>query len=667
MSASSSRDHGLKLKLGDAPVDLVSIEADEGLSTHFSIVLTVLSKLDDFDLLASLGKPGVVTVTHGDETVRHFHGHVSEGEQIDGVLEAGQLYKVKLSPLALFHDQGRNFRIFQGKSVEEIVTIVLDECGIKFKIKATGGSRKRAYCVQYGESDFAFVSRLMEEHGLYYYYNHSTSSHELTICDQVNQIVDSPVKDLRYNPEATSISDADLLAGADKGFLFSFTEVAASNGIAKVTFRDFDFKAPNSAREAHTEQPTKHDIDRVEFFEWPGRFYVPAEGTQLTKLRIEAMRAQRLTYKGQASTAGVCVGHKISITEHDVDRFNDDFHIISSSIRIDHNSYRSSTGNGQSYINFVAIPLDTQFRAPMITPRPIVSGPETAIVTGPTGEEIHVDEWGRVKIHFHWDRIGLMNDTCSCWVRVSQTGGLGNIIHPRVGQEVLVEFISGDPDRPIVVGRVYNEGNKPIYTLPADKTRSVWRTKTYKQTVGSSYDDACKLETGAPAANEIRFEDATGKEEVFIHAEKDLNTRIRHFETHKVGGDATIWIGKNRSEEVLENEKIWVGKDRTEEVINDEDLTVGHDRKRLVKHDETVDISNDQKITAGNEITITAGSKITLVCGGSMVEITPNKISLTTTTFETTASAEASITAGGQAKYTAGGKIAITAPMVNIN
>jgi type VI secretion system secreted protein VgrG len=314
----------------------------------------------------------------------------------------------------------------------------------------------------------------------------------------------------------------------------------------------------------------------------------------------------------------------------------------------------------------VAIRHDVPYRPAQVTPRPKVHGLESAIVTGPTDEEIHVDAWGRIKVHFYWDRENPLDDTSSCWLRVSQTGGLGNIIHPRVGQEVLVDFINGDPDRPIVVGRVYNEGLKPFYELPANKTRAVWRTKTYKATSGLS-QDAEDLETGKPGANEIRFEDKTGEEELFIHAEKDLNTRIRHWETHKVGGNVDIWVGRNRSEEVKVDELIKIGGNRTESVELDEDLTVRNNRKREVFKDEEVKIGSNQTIKVGTDLMIEAGSKITLVCGGSKIEMTPGKIVISSVNIEVTASVELKTTSSAKTTITGGGMAEITAGMVKIN
>lgn len=669
MVDTSNRDHQLTLKLGGSQVSLATFEATETMSGHFEATLTVVSEIDDFDLLAELGNPASVKISlHEQEgELRYFHGVVSEGRHVGSIDELGQIYKIKLSPKALFHDLGRNFRIFQEKTVKEIVTAVLDGCGIEFEYKAEGGTRKRAYCVQYAESDFAFVSRLLEEHGLYYFYKHSAETHLMVICDKIGQHVAGQVPTLLFTTTGQSIEAGDSLLDVSKGYCYQWMECATSTGINRFTIRDYDFKVPSAAREAKHEQQSKHDLDQIEFYDWPGRYYVEAEGNDLAKYQLEANRAQRVTYQGMTTSAGFTVGNKVTLEEHATDRLNCDYLVISAVTKLADETFRSSMGGGDTKVEFVAIRHDVPYRPAPVTPRPKVHGLESAIVTGPADEEIHVDAWGRIKVHFYWDRENPLDDTSSCWLRVSQTGGLGNIIHPRVGQEVLVDFINGDPDRPIVVGRVYNEGLKPFYELPANKTRAVWRTKTYKETSGVNHSEAEDLETGKPGANEIRFEDKTGEEEMFVHAEKDLNTRVRHFETHKVGGNVDIWVGRNRSEEVKVDELIKIGGNRTESVELDEDLTVRNNRKREVFKDEEVKIGSNQTIKVGTDLMIEAGSKITLVCGGSKIEMTPGKIVISSINIEVNATAELKTTSSAKTTITGGGMAEIKAAMVKIN
>ena len=283
--------------------------------------------------------------------------------------------------------------------------------------------------------------------------------------------------------------------------------------------------------------------------------------------------------------------------------------------------YRSGAGDGEESYNVVieTVPADTYWRAPQVTPKPVVHGLETAIVSGPDGEEIFTDEYGRIKVRFPWDRSDTPGSASTCWMRVSQTGGLGNIILPRVGHEVLVDFIAGDPDRPVVVGRVFNQSHMPVYALPDNKTRALWRTKTYG--ASASVSPAKTLDTGCPDANELRFEDKSGAEEVFLHAQRDMNTRVRHVESHHVGLDQAIEIGQ----------------DRKEQVGRDEFVTIDRDRKVEVKSDDSLKVTKNLKVWAGSTIEVEAVSSITLKVGASTIKMEPASIKIESPQINVTA------------------------------
>ncbi len=599
---------------------LISLDAYEALSEPFMVSLDALAR-SEIELLPNLGRAASIECLLDGEHLRYYNGVVIDARYSEELVGEGFVYRLTLAPLAHFHAQGSNFRIYQGKTVIGIVEDVLGRCGIPYKVVATGGTRTLAYCVQYGESDFAFVSRPMEEDGLYYYYAHEPAAHRLMICDKPGSHPALPVGDLTFNALSDSVSIVDSAAriGAGAGaFIQAWHEHASSGAEARVTLRDFDFKKPRKPRESQAEETKAHAEDAIEVYRWPGRYYQQEEGKALSAVLLESRRAQRLRYEGECRFPGIQAGHTFALRQHPNDRFNRKYLITACRSHVSNEQYRSGRGQAETHVGFSAIPDDVQFRAPIVTPRPVARGPETALVTGPPGEEIHVDEFGRIKVQFHWDREGQNDDKSSCWLRVSQTGGLGNIIIPRVGHEVLIDFINGNPDRPIVVGRVFNQAHKPVYPLPEHKTRALWRTKTYKQDSGSSLGDAVGLDTGAPGANELRFEDAQGKEEVFIHAERDMNTRIRHDETHHVGKDVEIKVGKNRKEEVLGTETVDIEKDRKVKINANDSLTV---KNKIV-------------IEAGTEIEIKAGAKITLKVGNSTVTIDPAKIQVATTVLD---------------------------------
>lgn len=640
------RQTALALRLGNGSeqLKLLRLDAFEALSQHFAITLEVLS-LDEIELLPNLGNPAAIESKLDGQLLRHFHGIVVDAEYVEEIAGSGFVYRLVLAPAAQIHDQGSNFRIFQTKPVIEIIKSVLTGCGIDFEVKASSGTRQLAYCVQYGESDFDFVSRLMEEEGLYYYYQHSASAHTMVICDKPGCHVPMPTGAMTFNPLSASAAMADSTArGGSTGlFVQSWHERASTGGEARVTMRDYDFKQPTRARQAEASDKGAHPMDEIEVYNWPGRYYQEPTGQALSTVVLESRRAQRLRYEGTSTFAGIETGYHLQLKSHPIDRFNRKYLILRCRTTLATEQYRSGGSVGRTFVEFTAIPHDVNFRAPLVTPRPAARGPETAIVTGPPGEEIHVDEFGRIKVQFYWDREGKLDDKSSCWIRVSQTGGLGNIIIPRIGHEVLVDFINGNPDRPIIVGRVFNASHMPVYKLPDHKTKALWRTKTYKRTTGDALPEAEELDTKAPGANELRFEDATGKEEVFLHAERDMNTRVRHNETHKVGRDVEISVGKNRKERVGKNEDILIEANRKEEVKGTETVTVHKDRKVEIKSNDTLDVTKKIKVTSGDTIEITAATKITLKCGGSTITLDPTSIKISTTQLKMEGAATAKL------------------------
>lgn len=646
------RQSRLKLDLGGEQIELLRLDASEGLSEHFAVSVDILATLGEIDLKPHLGKPGVIGLYEDDELQRYFHGIVVDARFVEFVDGVGYIYRLTLRPRSFLHEQGLSYRIFQTQSARDIILATLERCGITHEMRISSASRQRAYCVQYGESDFSFVSRLLEEEGLYYFYKHAEYDHVMVICDSAGSHDPLPHPSLNYSPRSGDVFNADSAlrtSGTAGHFVQTWHEHLSTGSEGVVTLRDFDFIKPERPREAAAEEPLEHDGDPIEIYDYPGRYYEEGDGRQLSKFVLEARRARRVEYSSTAQYPGLQCGHTFSLAKHPIDRFNGGYLVVRTQHSVSTEQYRSHMGPGEDgWVEFTAVPSDTQFRAPLVTRRPVVRGPETAIVTGPQGEEIHVDKYGRVKVKFHWDREGKDDDTSSCWVRVSQTGGLGNIIIPRVGHEVLIDFINGDPDRPIVVGRVFNEQHMPVYALPEHKTKALWRTKRYGEP--GSYGSAVSLDTGTPGANELRFEDKGGSEEVFIHAERDMNSRIRHCETHHVGLDQSSKIGQNRTEDVGSNEKITVGQNREVKIGTDDKLNVG---QKLV-------------IEAGTEIEIKAGQKITLVVGGSKIVLEPAKIAQTTVKVDIEGSAAAKLS-GALTNVEASGVLTAKGALVKIN
>lgn len=639
MASESNRQTQLKIELGDEQVEIERIRATEALSEPFSISLDIIAEHEEIDLLPHLGKLASIALMEDDVHHRWFTGFPIESAFVKETPE-GFHYRLSLVPWTWFMAQNSQFAIFQDVSSVDIIKKIFSDAGASdVEYKLSGSYKPRVYCVQYRESDFAFVSRLMEEEGIYYYFRHEAARHVLVLCDAPSSHISGVPANLQYNPDTISVFNADSSARSsshDQFFLQRWTERVSSLSAAKVTIRDFDFEKPERPLEAKTEAARAHPRDTQEIYHYPGRYPDEGVGSAFGQVMLDARRAMRKIYVGNAQSQGLSCGTKVAIDGHDTDRLNGTFLIIRTFHSITAERYRTvseSDVEDDFNIEFHAVPAATQWRAPIVTPRPVIHGLETAVVTGPPGEEIFCDKYGRVKVRFPWDRSGSAGEKSTCWMRVSQTGGLGNIILPRVGHEVLVDFLDGNPDRPLVVGRVFNATHMPTYPLPENKTRALWRTKRYGDT--GDYGHAKSLDTGAPGVNELRFEDKGGSEEVFIHAERDMKTRIRRMESHHVGHDQEIMIGYNRDEDVGNDETVKIGKNQKEEIGKNRDVTI--------KSDDTLDVKGKIKIKAGTTIEIEAGVSIELKVGSTTIKLDPTGIKMEGTMISVTGKATAEV------------------------
>lgn len=640
MVAASNRQTALSIDLGGEQVLLERVKAHESLSQPFMVTVDLIAPLGELDLLPHLGKPALVTLSQDDELQRYFHGFATAGEFVRESPE-GFHHSLVLRPWTYFIAQNCDFAIYQQLDALQIVKRVLDEAGMS-DVDYTRLNRsfaRRDYCVQYGESDFAFISRLMEEEGIYYFFRHQADRHVMVLCDSPNSHVDGEPAALVYNPLTLSVFNTDSVARTDASrrfYIQSWVERVATGAQAKVTVRDFDFEKPERPLEAQAEDEADHPRDSQEVYLYPGRYREEGAGKHVGAVALDALRVQRKSYSGRSQASGLSCGTKMSLGGHPVGRLDGSYLITHTFHSITAERYRTGSGGDEDPFNVVveAVPAATPWRAPQTTPRPRVQGLESAIVTGPQGEEIFTDEYGRVKVRFHWDRSESPGEKSTCWIRVSQTGGLGNVILPRIGHEVLVDFLSGDPDRPVIVGRVFNKAHMPVYDLPGNKTRALWRTKTYKEKT-PVHAKAKPLDTGDPGANEVRFEDKSGKEELFIHAQKDMNVRVRDLESHHVGRDQDIMIGHDRQELVENDEKVKIGGNQSEQVVKNRKVKIGG-------NDELV-IAGKLKVKAGTTIEIEAGTSITLKVGSTVVKLDPTSIKLDSTMITVTGKATAEI------------------------
>ena len=632
----SRRQTTMSVDLGDEQVVLERIQAQETLSTPFEIRVDVLSQLGEMDLGPHLGKPVSLRVEQDDELQRHFHGHLIEGEFVREVHKFWR-YKLILRPWTYFLSQNRNFAIHQDMTVVDILKKRFEQAGISDVdySKLSKPRSKRVYCVQYDESDFAFVSRLMEEEGIYYYFDHREDRHVMMLCDAPNSHSNGKPETLSYNRDADRLWQTTALTSDSRHITSEWTEKLRTGTHAKVTVRDWDFTQPQKPLEAVADTEGKHPKDATETYLHPAGFTDPAEGKKLGEIALAAQRANRAIYEGLSQSYSLAVGRLVSLDGFPSGRLNRSYlitttrHNITAEIHVTGSAAAADGGlddddedEGEYDVWLQAIPGDTPFFAPQVTPRPVVKGLESAIVTGPPGEVIYTDEYGRVKVRFHWDRENTPDPQSTCWIRVSQTGGLGNLILPRIGHEVLIDFLNGDPDRPLVVGRVFNAAHMPIYKLPDDRTVALWRSRTVGQKAAlegtaKPISDGSDKDRKDSESNEIRWEDKAGKEEFFLHANRDMNARVRNNETHKVGNTQTVYVGYDRNKTIDHDEivKIDGKRDFTLKGNETEIITEGNRKTTLNKGNRstTLDMGNDELTAKMGNISIKASlGKITM-------------------------------------------------------
>jgi type VI secretion system secreted protein VgrG len=623
------RQATISVALGTAKLNLERFESVERLSEPFVIVVEGFSA-DEIDFLPHLGKP--VSLDAGDEMdhVRYFHGLLTEAALIK-VDISGAHYRLTVKPWFSLLDLNRNYRIFQDKSVVDIAKQVFADAGMKdveFD-KLTGSYKPREYCVQYKESDFNFLSRLFEDEGIYYYFRHEEAAHKLVLCDAKSAHKPEPgYESIRFLPVA-----GDETSAPDT--LSDWNERVSSVSQANVTLRSFDFTKPQGPVEAVSQGAGQHAGDALEVYEYLGDFTDKSEGEARGQARLAASRAPRRLYSGGGDVLGLACGGLFTLTEAGVDRFNQEYLIIGLNHVVEAESHRSGDDRQARRVNVVAIPSDTLFRPPLVAIKPISSGVETATVTGPSGEVIYVDEWGRVKVRFHWDRSPDQPGKTSCWMRVAHHSageGFGNVDLPRVGQEVIVDFLNGDPDRPIITGRVYNGQRKHAYDLPAQKTRSLWRT----QTVGLQGDYGGAEKTPPPNSkgfNEIRLEDKGGSEEIYIHAQREMVRDVLLDDTLTVQRDRATRVGRDRATAIKRHETTTIETgNETHEVSSGKRTT-------------TIELDDGTTVRSGNytvtvdkgSVTIEAAQSITLRVGSSSIVMDPSSITLNALSITSTA------------------------------
>ena len=592
----------------DAPVSSLIFQSmigreEMGRPYLFSLELLCTDATLDPDVM--LGQPMTVHLELRDGGMRHFHGFASHFAQT-GLRGDYAQYAVTLRPWLWFLTRTTNCRIFQNQTAVGVVKAVFREHGFTdFDESLTESYDILDYIVQYRETDFAFVSRLLEQEGIYYYFRHQQDKHKLVLCDSYS--AHAPVLHYAKLPFIPPNPNRDRLIDYIDDWR---TQYAIQAGA--VALKDFDFERPTAKLMQRKAHPNAHAKSDYEIYDYPGGYIEGARGDTQALHRIEELNIEYARATGHTNARGVGVGNLLTLSDHPVARFNIEYLIQSAKYELHTHDPRSNSGEVRPVFDcqFGVIESSKPFRAARLTPKPVVGGPQTAVVVGKKGQEIWCDEHGRVKVKFHWDRESEGNENSSCWVRVAQTWagtGWGAMHIPRVGQEVIVDFLEGDPDRPIITGRVYNADNPPPYKLPAHQTQSGIKSRSTKDGGPSNF-------------NEIRFEDMKGSEELFMQAEKDKRVLVKNDRSTSVGNDDKLEITKNRTKKIGKDEKVDVGGDRTEFVSGKEDVTIVKTRDLRVLKDLTEIMGANVTRTVMGNVTETVTGNVTETVTGNVTQ-----------------------------------------------
>jgi type VI secretion system secreted protein VgrG len=640
------REAAVKTALGDDVLLFKRMQCSEALGRLSEFVIELASERSDIRIADVLGTSMTVSLDLPQGGKRYFNGIVTRFSY-QGWRDGKPAYLAIVHPTLWLLTRATNCRIFQQKSALDIVKAVTGAYGVAIELEESMLSAvpaARDYCVQYRESDFNFVCRLLEEEGIYFYFRHGDEKHTMVLADGYGAHEPVSGYDTILFRDGESMREA---LGEAVTRLVPDGEIQPS----VMVLNDFDFEKASASASGGLLVKSQMDAPfsqrSYEHYDYPGRYQAADIGKGFARARMEALHGQGERIEAVGNARGLTTGALFTLSEHPRDDENRTFLITSAETEITGNEYRSDgAGEGIDFnCRFEAIGKEHSYRPPAIARKPFVQGPQTAMVVGKAGEEIWTDKYGRIKVQFHWDRDGKGDETSSCWVRVQQGWagkGWGMMFVPRIGMEVVVSFLEGDPDRPLVTGCVYNGDAMPPYTLPADQTKSTIKSNTSK---------------GGNGFNEIRFEDKKDSEEIFVQAEKDFNRVVKNNDTLKVGfekkdkGDQTIQIANDRS--------LDVGHDQT--------VAIGNDLTTTVKHDETRKVDNNQNVTVGKKIVVEANTSIELKVGSSSIKIEPAKITIKSVEIAVQSDANMEIKAGAMMQVKSGAVMTIEGALVKIN
>ena len=590
------------------PADLLfeSMSVEAGLGRIGEMRLHLLSLKLDLAPDDLLGQPVRVELVLRDGSLRHWSGHcIRFGLGKPSGRHYG--YDMTVRPWPWFLTRTSDCRIFQDLSVPDIVRQVLaDHAVAKTDFRLFRSYAPRGYCVQYRESDFDFIARLLEQEGISWFFQHDAGGATLVLVDAAGAHDPAP------GAERIAYYDVPGQAPPDVDCLWDWS---FSHGVrtGRIALTDYDFERPSASLRVSRERGRSHEQADLERFDYPGLYRVTGDGEQYADNLLDEQQARHAGARGTTSAQSLAEGCRFTLERHPRDDQNTDYLVTAIRTRLHLDAYESgSTGGTELSSQIEVIPHAQQFRPPRLTPKPFVQGPQTAVVVGPAGEEIHTDKYGRVKVQFHWDRYGQKDERSSCWIRVSHPWAgknWGAVSIPRIGQEVVVSFLEGDPDQPLITGRVYNAEQMPPYGLPAGAVVSGIKSNTHK---GRGY-------------NEFSMDDTAGKEKITVHAQYDMNTTVEHDQTNTVHNTFTETIKSHAAITITEGTYRHDVKANTANYHVQGALTETYDTTQTttVKNDITVQSTSGPILVQahGNQVHVEAATNIVLHVGASRLSM----------------------------------------------
>ena len=551
-----------------------SLTGTEGLSELYMFRLGLKSSDPNIDGQTIIGEVAAVELEAQRGVKRYFSGQIVK---VAALGKSGKhwAYEAVIAPKLWHASRRSDFKIWQNRTVRDIANEVLDDNALRFEWRLKNTYKTWEYLVQYNETDLDFLYRLFEHEGIYYWFEHGKNGEILVLGDHFStHVTFDGYEVVPFYPPDEARPDEDS---------YRSWRTAREPEPGRYAHRDYDFKHPSKNLATEYSDPRGHLFDQYEIYSYPGDYSETADGRAYAAARLEALQRSQDTISLSGHVRGAMPGRFFTLRNHPCQEQNRDFVIVHAAYDASNNDYEGAEASGKTHFNVLidAIPANRQFRAPLATPKPRVRGPETAVVVGPADEEIHTDQYGRVKVHFHWDRYGKKDGTDSCWIRVAYPwagANFGAIHIPRIGHEVIVDYEYGDPDRPLITGRAYNAEQMPPWDLPANKTQSGVLTRS-------------SLQGTSDNANALRFEDARGEEQVWLHAERNQDIEVELDETH--------WVGQDRRKTVDRDETTVIHRHRTETVDGNEKITIHLNRAKTVDLNESSEIGQNKTETIG--------------------------------------------------------------------